>query len=511
LKRLEANRAFYPALVGIAVCLGALFLARAFTTKKPEANLTPSPAVKVAPKPTLKAGSAVHSCNVLEVGPQARQLWQFEARSGGFVLNREHTALDGESLPSRIVSKDWRALFQRKLNVAWLPPENVFLRVAQFPKSDFNETLAMVELQLEKLSPMPVAQVCWSFHSLPHADSNQQTVIVMVVARTIVEEFLGQLEGQGYMADRLELPLLDQLQTTAITEDGAWIYPDAAGGKNSALVAWWYGGVLQNLDLLLLPAANPAEGLKEQLLQMAWAGELEGWLTSPPEWHLVADVAAAQWEPHLRSGLDQPIEVITPRPAGELAALTARRASSGGGGTGLLPVEFATRYEQQFHDRLWMRGLFALGAVYLLGVAIYMVALGYATYRTGSVEHEVALLGPTYTNAIQLRDRFKVLKERSDLKFAALDCWNTTARLLPEDATLDNMNFSDGSRLSLNGTAPSGDIQQLLDFERAIRAATTPDGQMLFDPNKGDTLQYHVRDTSATWSLNLELKRSEVQ
>jgi len=369
----------------------------------------------------------------------------------------------------------------------------------------------MVELQLEKLSPMPVAQVCWSFHCLPHTEGNQQSVLVMIVARSVVEEFLGKLEGQGYLADRLELPLLDQLQTTAITEDGAWIYPDAAGGKNSALVAWWYGGVLQNLDLLTLPAVNPAEGLKEQLLQMSWAGELEGWMTSPPEWHLVADVAIPQWEPHLRAGVERPIEVITPRPASELAGLTARRSAIAESGSNLLPPEYAVKYQQQFHDRLWMRGLLALGAVYLLGVAVYMVALGYATFRNSRVENDVALLGPTYTNAIQLRDRFKVLKERSDLKFAALDCWNTTARLLPEDATLDSLNFTDGKRLGLNGTAPAGGIQQLMQFERAMRNAATSDGQLLFDKYRGDSLQYSARDISATWSLNLELNKSEVQ
>jgi hypothetical protein len=513
LKRIEASRAFYPAVVGIAFCLGALFLARAFKVKKPE---TPVPSSLTALKPGLRpaakpSGAKVHSCNVLEVGAQARQVWQFESRASTYVLNREHTSLDGERLPSRIVNKDWRTLFQRKLNVAWLPPENVFLRVAQLPRSDFDETRSMVELQLEKLSPMPVAQVCWSFHCLSHAEGNQQSVIVMIVARNVVEEFLGKLEGQNYLADRLELPLLDQLQTTAITEDGAWIYPDAAGGKNSALVAWWYGGVLRNLDLLTLPAVNPTEGLKEQLLQMSWAGELEGWMTSPPEWHLVADVAVPRWEPHLRAGLERPIEVITPRPASELAALTARRSALAESGSNLLPLEYATKYQQQFHDRLWMRGLLALGGVYLLGVAIYLIALGYATFLTTRVENEVALLGPTYTNSIQLRDRFKVLKERSDLKFAALDCWNTTARLLPENSTLDSLNFTDGKRLALNGLAPTGEMQQLLQFERAMRNAGTGDGQQLFDPNAGDSLQYSTRDTSATWSLNLGLKRSEVQ
>ena len=74
----------------------------------------------------------------------------------------------------QIVAKDWRSLWQRKLNIAWLPPEKVFLRVAQFPASDFDETLAMVELQLEKLSPMPVTQIVWTIHLLPHAEGNLQ-------------------------------------------------------------------------------------------------------------------------------------------------------------------------------------------------------------------------------------------------------------------------------------------------------------------------------------------------
>jgi len=29
-----------------------------------------------------------HSCNVLRTGDDARQLWQFDARAGGFALNR---------------------------------------------------------------------------------------------------------------------------------------------------------------------------------------------------------------------------------------------------------------------------------------------------------------------------------------------------------------------------------------------------------------------------------------
>jgi hypothetical protein len=130
------------------------------------------------------------------------------------------------------------------LNVAWLPPENVFLCVIELPKSSFEETFAMVELQLEKLSPMPVAQIVWTIHVLSrHGGSPRQneaetgakaeaatsaetkaedlqTVVVVIAERSVVEEFLGKLEGRGYLADRLEVPMLDQLEATPATEDG---------------------------------------------------------------------------------------------------------------------------------------------------------------------------------------------------------------------------------------------------------------------------------------------------
>ncbi|HEY5909402.1 MAG TPA: hypothetical protein VJA21_02230 [Verrucomicrobiae bacterium] len=510
--RVQSHQAFYPALIGVGVCVVALIVLRGILSRK-KARAVPASAITKATAKAYRSPRAVsvHACNVLEVGPGARQVWQFEPRGGNYVLNREHTAADGVSLPSRLVGKDWRSLFYRKLNIAWLPPEHVFLRAAQFPRSDFNETLSMVELQLEKLSPIPVAQIAWSIHVLPHADGDMQTVIVMIASRSVVEEFLGKLEGQGFLADRLELPLLDQLQTTAITEDGAWIYPEAGDGKNTALVAWWYGGVLRNLDLVALPADRQPGSLKEQLTQMAWAGEMEGWLGSSPEWHLVADaVVAAVWEPALRQGLEQPVEVITPLATRDLAALTARRSAQADPRANLMPLEFAERYRQQFVDRLWMRGLLGLAGLYALGVAVYMVALGYVSYKTDAVETEMRQMATVYTNALQLKARFQVLQDRQDLKYAALDCWNTTARYLPESVNLDSLTFSQGKRLSLNGTAPADASTKLNDFEAAMRKHTI-NGQPLFDPARGETLTWRVSGSTATWTLGLELKRAEVQ
>jgi hypothetical protein len=447
---------------------------------------------------------------VLQVSADARHLWQFTSRGRGFVLSREQTSLGAEPLPAKAIGKDWRNLWQRRLNIAWLAPEQVFLRVAQFPVSDFDETVAMVELQLEKLSPIPVTQIVWSIQVLPHAQGDLQTVVVMIASRNAVEEFLGKLEGQGFMADRLEMPRLDQLRATTVTADGAWIYPDPATANPTALVAWWYGGLLQNLALVTLPSAKRAESLKEQLLQMAWAGELEGWLNAPPTWHLVADPAVAiQWEPDLREALEQPVEVTAPPAPAALAAMTAQRVAQTEPQANLLPAEYSSRYQQQFIDRLWMRGLGTVIALYMVGVMIYFAWLQFAQMGTGKVEQEVANLGPTYTNALQLKARIDVLKTQQDLKSAALDCWKAVAELLPDTVTLEGYNFNDGRRLTLNGTAPEDQARRLTEFDKYLRAATV-NGQLLFDPLSGEHLTYHrTQPNTVGWSCVLELKKGD--
>lgn len=467
-----------------------------------------------------------NSCNILNAAPDANHLWQFQAR-GNFKLKAEAHAADGQTLPSKLVAKSWKSLWQPVLNVAWLPPEHVFLRVVELPKSSPEETFSMVELQLEKLSPLPVTHVVWTMRILPDhkvvrphvaAEEGQpapealQTIIVVIVERRAVEEFLGKLETAGYLADRLEAPMLDQLESAAGTEDGAWIYPSSFAGQSAALVAFWSNGALRNLSFIVLPPdVDRVKSLKEQLTQLLWAGEMEGWLAHEPKWHLVADpVNAAEWEGWLRSALAAPVTTAAPLPPAELAASTARRATATAPGTALLPPEFTARYRQQFVDRLWLRGLFAAGAVYAIYVAVYLIAVQFLAYRTTKVEQQVSSLGGSYTNAIQLKARGEILKERQDLKYAALDCWRTVADQLPAGLVIQRFSFSDGRKVALSGTVTSDQISQIIDFNDAIRKVKRGDSPM-FDPAKGDQLQYRQNGNTVWWNFSLMLQRSEEQ
>ena len=119
----------------------------------------------------------------------------------------------------------------------------------------------------------------------------------------------------------------------------------------------------------------------------------------------------------------------------------------------MLPAEFPVRYHQQFVDRLWLRGLATTGVLYAIGVAIYFCATVLLAYRTRAVEQQVAALSGSYNNVMELKARFDVLKERQDLKYAALDCWKVVAERLPASITLQRFSFADGKKLSLSGTS----------------------------------------------------------
>jgi hypothetical protein len=136
-------------------------------------------------------------------------------------------------------------------------------------------------------------------------------------------------------------------------------------------------------------------------------------------------------------------------------------------------------------------------------------------YRVNRVESEVKGLSQTYTNAIQVKARYQVLQDRQDLKFAALDCWKIAAELLPETATLDGFNLVEGSKLTLNGTAPVGEVSAVLDFVKGMRKAPASGqpGQPMFDQTKPEQFNSHPNPGGATmsWNFVLELKRGEVR
>jgi hypothetical protein len=203
------------------------------------------------------------------------------------------------------------------------------------------------------------------------------------------------------------------------------------------------------------------------------------------------------------------VPVTPPLPPAELAAHTARRAAASGSRATLLPAEFPARYHQQFVDRLWLRGLGATGVLYAVGVIIYFCAVGGLSYRTQGVERQVAALSGSYTNALLLKARYDVLKERQELKYAALDCWKIVAEQLPPNITLQRFSFADGKKLSLSGTAASDQVNTLFDFNTAMQKVAA-NGRPVFNTQGSEPVNPRQTGNNAvTWSFSLQLQNAE--
>ncbi len=261
--------------------------------------------------------------------------------------------------------------------------------------------------------------------------------------------------------------------------------------------------------IVLPPEGDRVKSLKDQLAQLCWAGEMEGWLTGPPRWHLVADpVNAAGWEKLLRDALNEPVRTVGPPPPAELAARTARRAAAAQGAA-LLPAEFTARCHQQFVDRLWLHGLYTTGVFYAIGVVIYFCATYFLSLQTEKMEQQAAQLAGSYTNILQLKARYAVLAEREQLKFAALDCWRIVADDLPAGLTLQRFSFAEGNKLTLNGVCSPDQISEILgqgNFYDSVRK-TKLNGLDMFEPTPIEPLYYTGNPVS--WHFTLQLKNAE--
>lgn len=450
------------------------------------------------------------SCNVLHLGADRRTLWRFSTSGGKASPAGENHAAPDQPLPARWVNKGWQEFLNPRLNIAWLPQDQVFLRVLQLPKGDASELPAMVEFQLEKLSPLPVTHIEWSFEPVPYHGSvptEMQTLVVCIAARDAVQKFLGRLESLGYRPDRLEVPVLHQVLATKPDGDGAWIHPFGDATSSGCLVAWWYGGALQNLSLATFSSPeHRARELAAHLEATMWAGELEGWLTSPPQFHVVCDKsAAAEWEALLPADASREVAVEEPLPDAALAATSARRAASAESLANLLPLDVASRYRSQWQDRVMMRGLLGMFCIYVLGVVAYLVALNLLTLQKNDVETRAAAASLVYTNALVTKDRLSVMQEQITLKYAALEGLKAAAAKLPEGLVLTDFAFSQGARITLRGTAPASDVHKITDFVVALKTVEV-NGHPLFSSVNAPSIGSAPGAAMMSWNTTCELR-----
>lgn len=455
---------------------------------------------------------SISSCNILDAASDPQKLWGFEASGNRFKLTSEAALAEGKPFPAKQVRKNWQTLLQRRVNIVWLPSEQVFVRVVQLPAADRAETRSMVSIQLEKLSPLPVNQIVWSMESLPVADQSMQSVIVLMARKETVDALTAKLDDAGYQPDSLELPCLQQLQTLESRSDGVWLYPIQERANLFCLAAWWYGGALQSLQILQLPeGADQATRLTDQLTQTAWAGEMEGWLGATRTCRLCAEAGSLEnLVAPLKTWSGAEVERVVPLSGKLLAEKVVEKAAADEHRANLLPAEQVARYYQRQVDRLWMNGLVVIVAAYSIGVLIYLGALQTLKFQKNKVLSQIAQLGISYTNTIKLDEQIQVLQTQIELKYNALDCLAVVANTMPLDLTLDSLQLSQGQltnqTLLLNGTASPGQQSQVTEFYTDLSQAKVGE-RKFFSKVSAPTIEQ--RGQTVVWRITGELTQSE--
>ncbi len=419
-----------------------------------------------------------------------------------------------DPLPSRVVGKGWSQLIKTRVNIAWIGEQPLFLQLVHLPTDDPAEVPAMLELQMEKLSPLPAGQVVWSYELLRQQPSAGLAVLVVIAERSQIEALLARFEKRGFKADRIESPLLALISGIEFAEDGAYVFVYRAGSRQTCLIGWVAEGALRALNVVNLSSEEGwLRHLVDELNRLAWAGELEGWASGlSSTLHLVADEETLEtWKVPLEQALGVGV-LPHPRPPDDaLAAATATRAAGGPGRANLLPAEFAARYRQQFTDRLWMGGLAGLFAVYLVGVLIYLGTVEVQKFR---LDRHLDAFGPVniaYTNALRLRAQAQVLQETVNLRYAALDCWLATVEAMPEELSLENLAFSGGRSMVISGSAPADQDARITEFWQALRHKVVGNTNLFSEVQLRPTQLRNIRGVpQIQWSFVCTIQRPEI-
>jgi len=139
-------------------------------------------------------------------------------------------------------------------------------------------------------------------------------------------------------------------------------------------------------------------------------------------------------------------------------------------------------------------------------VLIYFGALYVLKYQTGRVETQVAALSGDYTNALQLKERVRILQEQVNLKFAALDCLKAAAEKLPPELTLQAFVFSKGDRVQLRGSASEEGQPKITEYTEALSKAVV-NGTPLF--TRVSPPDIRINNRVASWSFDCALQAGQ--
>jgi Tfp pilus assembly protein PilN len=345
--------------------------------------------------------------------------------------------------------------------------EDVLCQTLRLPATAPAELKQMLDLQIDNITPLPLEEIVYSFEPLESFDGETR-VLVAIAPKETVNERVAALESAGLapeivsvdtltmfhaLSKRNALPTDDRLNVLVI------LNPTAA---NVIVHSQSVPLALRSI-VLSAEAVHSAEDeslLREELQRTLVATQAEnpqrgvGTVT-----FLTQDEGLKSLAERVSVGLSTASGFLTngavPSPAMSLCLQYAAEAPMP---LNLLPDEWRTkRRAAAFRQRL-IRGAIAVGAVYVLILAVFLTLLAVRVSRLHGVEKEVRSLQGRFMRARQTQGELVTMRKQLDTKYSALEVLREITMLMPDNVRLSEFAFKKDQTVGLKGQAPSAAV-----------------------------------------------------
>ena len=445
------------------------------------------------------------SCSVVTKKSGETWLRSFAAKGKTFQLSKSLTATEEEAFPKVKYDKTWRDTFQSNLNIALLPASDVFLRILELPTNVSSEIQEMLELQLEQISPLPPAQIFWTYEIVEGSSASNEkqstTVIVIIAEQKVIYDFLGDLQSRNFYTDRLTVENIHQITTVPQDPNIIKVISNITEGDYQCLIQWWIDGELKSVSQVSSDTEDQIiSQVSQDIRQTFWAGQMAGWIEDLPSVEIqCATESQALWN-EIKSSLGlEALKFSEGISTDEALSHTVMKFGHGQLTSNLLPEDIRKTNSTRQLDSLWMSALGCAAIIYLIALGVYFVFLKQAQSELAQVDGQIKAISVTYTNALKLDERIRITEDQLKLRFAALETWQKVVESLPAELTFKQFKFTKRETLTLVGAGPRGGNSKVDEYVDYLSAAADTEGNKVFDRVERKNIQ-NVRN-AMSWTI----------
>jgi len=400
-----------------------------------------------------------------KIKPDGAELAQQDAAPVDFSGDTTEELIASIELPENVTDH-----LEGDITVA-LRTSELLMRVMEFPTVEEGEIADMIGFQIDKISPFPTEQLAISHEVLQQAEESS-LVLMTAAKRSCIDAIGDTFEAKGIRVHSIDarvfgwMGLLED-EGHVVGDDCEIFIVDDHIDFSLVVVASGIPVAFRMLDTKLVDMASVDE-LATEISYTLTTLDTERDLPAPSAiqfWSLgdlAADLRAKLSE---KSGLP-----VHPHSLASLPPLSegiVRRTLDDRSHIELVPREWI-----EYERRKQLRRRFTLISSSIVAVWIFILLLFYSIYkvrdvRLGRIQKHLAALEPDARQALENRQKLKVLKVYTDRSDSALECLRELTQLLPPgNIEFASYNYKKGKGVTLRGTASNDET--IYDFFEAL-------------------------------------------